>query len=126
MKFRAVRIDETWLYPDEFINKHGINGKIYGCYLYSPDEITYCCSSVKSYWLEYLYTYIDGMDYGDELDVELMDANIDNDGGYYNKSVIDIIDERDKSEVEDFETDGNTRDDNWDDAREYFNGNHVI
>lgn len=92
---RAIALDETEHWMDDFLEGHGIK-KIEGVYAYDRNRVTHIASTVGSLWLEFLYDIPtvkgDDDDLLEDVYDAIDDAYRDDPSAYYNKR--DISEER--------------------------------
>ena len=114
----AVALDETRYYNLAEADKRLIKA-IKSVYIYDRDERTFCCEITPSYWLEYLYTFVECTDDADDDTRDRLDETYchePTDGCYMHCSAVERMTEaKDCGEFESFE-----------DAREHLQGNCPI
>lgn len=121
----AVRLDETYYYSIAAEDKPYIT-KIYGVYVYDPNEQTYCGELQPSYWLERVYDTIEFSDTllalvesEQDLIIDRLSERYENctedTSMYMHCRTVDGLDSTNKKEYVDFET--------LEDMVEYIRGN---
>jgi hypothetical protein len=115
----AIALDETRHYTIAEADKPLIKA-IKSVYIYNRDERVHCCELTPSYWLEYLYTFIEWTDYPDDdykrEEIQSRYCDEPTDGCYMHCSAVKRMTEtKDCGEYETFE-----------EAREHLQGNCPI
>ena len=78
-KFKAVKVNETQHWNEEFRKKFGIT-KIFGVYVFNPNEATNCCELTPSYELNFVHSDAECDDeLSDEMREEMFDKIMEGD-----------------------------------------------